>query len=102
MYRILRPGGVAIITTPSVRSKRVLELLAFRLHVIDADEIRDHKHYYTKGELRTLLVGAGFAKDAITYRSFALGMNQLVVATKESAAGDDNQDREASSRSGAP
>jgi SAM-dependent methyltransferase len=96
MHRILRPGGVAIMTTPSVRSKRLLELLAFRLHVIDADEIRDHKHYYTKQELHTLLVRAGFAEDAITYRSFALGMNQLVVAAKEGAVGDDSEGREAS------
>lgn len=96
MHRILRPGGVAIMTTPSVRSRRLLELLAFRLHVIDADEIRDHKHYYTKQELHTLLVRAGFAEDAITYRSFALGMNQLVVASKEGAVGDDSEGREAS------
>ncbi len=95
MYRILRPGGVAIITTPSVRSKRLLELLAFRLHVIDADEVRDHKHYYTKRELRTLLVRAGFADDAITYRSF--GLNQLVVAAKDGPAGDDHDGGEASS-----
>jgi SAM-dependent methyltransferase len=89
MYRLLRPGGVLIMTTPSVRSKRVLELLAFRLHVIDAAEIRDHKHYYTEPELRALLVRAGFADDAIAYRSFSLGMNQLVVAKKtEPRAGD--------------
>jgi len=69
-------------TTPSVRSRRVLELLAFRLNLIDAAEIRDHKHYYTEGELRTLLVHAGFANDSIRYRSFSLGMNQLVVAKK--------------------
>lgn len=85
MHRILRSGGVAIITTPSTRSKRLLELLAFRLHVIDAAEIRDHKHYYTEPQLRTLLVRAGFAENAIAYRSFELGMNQLVVAVKEGA-----------------
>lgn len=96
MHRILRPGGVAIITTPSVRSKRLLELLAFRLHVIDAGEIRDHKHYYTQRELRTLLVRAGFAADAIRHRSFWLGMNQLVVATKEGAAGNGKERSEAS------
>jgi SAM-dependent methyltransferase len=81
-YRILRPGGLLILTTPSVRSRVVLELLAFRLHVIDADEIRDHKHYYTEQELRTLLIKAGFGDNLITYRRFALGMNQLVVAQK--------------------
>lgn len=86
MHRILRSGGVAIITTPSTRSKRLLELLAFRLHVIDAAEIRDHKHYYTKTELRTLLVGAGFSENRIEYRSFELGMNQLAVAVKDGTA----------------
>jgi SAM-dependent methyltransferase len=93
MHRILRRGGVAIITTPSVRSKKILELLAFRLHVIDADEIRDHKHYYTERELRTLLVRAGFADDAITYRSFSLGMNQLVVATKAGVERDESEEQ---------
>ena len=95
MFRILRPGGTAVMTTPSVRSKRVLELLAFRLHVIDAAEIRDHKHYYTERELRTLLVGAGFAEESISYRSFSLGMNQLVVAKKVGVGAGDGQGKEA-------
>jgi SAM-dependent methyltransferase len=82
MYRILRPGGVAILTTPSTRAKPVLELLAFRLHVIDAAEILDHKRYYTERQLRTLHIRAGFAENAISYRSFEFGMNQLVVAAK--------------------
>lgn len=86
MYRILRSGGVAILTTPTTRAKPVLELLAFRLHVIDAAEILDHKRYYTERQLRTLHIRAGFAEKAISYRSFEFGMNQLVVAVKGSAA----------------
>jgi hypothetical protein len=50
--------------------------------LIDAAELRDHKHYYTEAELRTRLVRAGFANDSIICRSFSLGMNQLVVAEK--------------------
>lgn len=80
MYRILRSGGVAIITTPSARSKRFLELLAYRFHVIDPYEIRDHKHYYTESELRALLVSAGFQENSISYQPF--GLNQLVVGVK--------------------
>jgi len=45
--------------------------------------MRDHKHYYTERQLRTLLVRAGFAGNTIACRSFELGMNQLVVAVKE-------------------
>jgi SAM-dependent methyltransferase len=96
MYRILRPDGVAIITTPSVRSRKILEMFAFRFHLIDAAEIRDHKHYYTERELRTLLVGAGFTDDSIEYRSFTLGMNQRVVARKVGVGANDGQGREAS------
>jgi len=83
VFRILRPGGLLIMTTPTPRSKPVLELLAFRLHLIDAAEIRDHKHYYSEGELKTLLVRAGFAGDSIRHEYLSLRMNQLVVARKD-------------------
>ncbi|MBP6256774.1 hypothetical protein KA405_03490 [Patescibacteria group bacterium] len=38
-------------TTPSVWSQPVLELLAYRLHVISEEEIRDHKEYFDKQKL---------------------------------------------------
>lgn len=82
MYRLLRPGGTLLLTTPSRRARPVLEFMAYRLHLIDASEIRDRRHYYTEVELRSLLVGAGFADSDVTYRPFMLGMNQLIVALK--------------------
>ena len=81
-YRILRPEGILLLTSPSKSSRPLLEFLAYRLHLIDADEIRDHKHYFGGAEIRKLLVAAGFADAEISYRTFLLGLNQFVVARK--------------------
>jgi ubiquinone/menaquinone biosynthesis C-methylase UbiE len=80
MFRLLRKGGRAIITTPSPRSRVLLETLAYRLHVIDEAEIRDHRQYFGESDLRILLENAGFSR--FRYRAFALGMNQLVIAER--------------------
>jgi SAM-dependent methyltransferase len=85
--RILRPGGVLLLTSPSRRSQPLLEFMAYRLHVIDEHEIRDHRHYYNEAELRELLIGAGFAPGSITYRTFLLGLNQFVVARRPATLG---------------
>jgi SAM-dependent methyltransferase len=81
-HRIMRSPGLLLLTSPSRSSRRLLEFLAYRLRVIDADEIRDHKHYFDAAEIRALLAAAGFAPDAIAYRTFLLGLNQFVSATK--------------------
>jgi 2-polyprenyl-3-methyl-5-hydroxy-6-metoxy-1,4-benzoquinol methylase len=76
----LRPGGVLVLTTPTPRAQPVLEFLAFRLHVISAHEIRDHRHYYDRGELVTLLADAGF--ERIEHTLFQAGLNQRVTARR--------------------
>jgi len=50
-YTNLAPGGCLLLTTPSIRSQPVLELLAYKLHIISEPEIRDHKEYYDKKKL---------------------------------------------------
>lgn len=74
----LRPGGKIVLTTPSPRSKPLLEFLAFRLRLISADEIADHKYYYPLEEIRDLVSSAGF--DIIDAKTFQFGLNQVVVA----------------------
>jgi 2-polyprenyl-3-methyl-5-hydroxy-6-metoxy-1,4-benzoquinol methylase len=53
--RLLRPGGGLLITVPSWYAKPVLELLSYRLNLINPDEISDHKHYYNKEDLVALV-----------------------------------------------
>lgn len=80
VYRILKPGGVLLLTTPSPRSKPILEFLAFNLGIIDHHEISDHKQYFDADGLRTLLIDAGFHSPWVTTRTFQFGMNNAVVA----------------------
>jgi ubiquinone/menaquinone biosynthesis C-methylase UbiE len=81
-YRVLRPGGRLLLTTPSPLAKPVLEFLAFRLGLISRREITDHKYYFSKRELRQLLGDIGFATPVVRY--WQLGFNLFAVAEKPS------------------
>jgi len=78
--RLLRPDGLLVLTTPSPRSKPILEFLAYRLHVISEHEIRDHRAYYSLEELRDFLGSCGFVVESSS--TFQIGLNQLVVARR--------------------
>jgi SAM-dependent methyltransferase len=82
LFRVLRPGGVLLLTTPPPRAKPVLELLAYRLHAIDEAEIRDHKRYFSASDLRSAFAAAGFDPGRVRHHPFLLGLNQLVAAHK--------------------
>ena len=79
--RVLKPGGKLVLTVPSVWAKPVLELLAYRLKLIDAQEIRDHKRYYNRARLYQLLIQEtqfqGFQHDY-----FQLWMNNFCSVAK--------------------
>ena len=80
-YRILKFGGILVLTTPSPFSKPILEFLAFKLKIISPAEIADHKHYYSKEKLTKILEETGF-KDIKTH-SFEFGLNNLAVSFKK-------------------
>ncbi|HET9843262.1 MAG TPA: class I SAM-dependent methyltransferase [Gammaproteobacteria bacterium] len=80
IFRILKPGGYLILTTPSLYAKPILEFLAFKLKWIDATEILDHKRYYSKCSLHKALEQAGFTN--IRMRYFQMGFNICVWAKK--------------------
>ena len=77
-HRILKPGGVLVVTTPSSQAKPILELLSVRLRLIDPAEILDHKRYYRPDTLRAELTRAGFVDIDVT--RFELGLNLAAVA----------------------
>jgi 2-polyprenyl-3-methyl-5-hydroxy-6-metoxy-1,4-benzoquinol methylase len=80
IFERLNSGGVFIMTTPDKKAKKILELLAFKLHLINEEEISDHKHYYNKNELINFMGRVGF-KD-VTHRYFQLRLNNLIVCKK--------------------
>ncbi len=77
--RVLAPGGVCLINVPSWLGKRVLEFLVFRLGMSTADEIDDHKTYYSPRQLWPLLVRAGFVPHNIKCYRQLVGVNTLAV-----------------------
>lgn len=80
IYRILKPGGKIILTTPSPSSKAVLEILAFKLHLISKELIEEHKYYFNKAELQKSLDDIGF--KSINIKNFEFNYNILAIAEK--------------------
>jgi len=78
-FRLLKPGGRLILTTPTRFAKPVLEALVV-LHIINKQEIAEHKHYFNRAELRDLVTRAGFSD--FKHETWQLLMNQLVTAKK--------------------
>lgn len=82
IHRVLKPGGVALITTPTWAAKPVLELLAYHLKIANEIEIRDHKIYFWKNELRDVLLKAGFTREKVKMKYFEFGFNVFAAARK--------------------
>ncbi len=79
--RVLKPSGRLVLTVPSVWSKPMLELLAYRLKLVDEQEIRDHKRYYNRARLeRALIAEAQFSEFRHHY--FQLWMNNFCSVTR--------------------
>jgi ubiquinone/menaquinone biosynthesis C-methylase UbiE len=59
IYRVLAPGGTAVVHVPTWLGKPVLEVLAFR-RGISTESIDDHRSYYRIAELWPMVIRAGF------------------------------------------
>jgi len=81
IYNKLNRKGLLILTTPDKKAKGLLEFLAFKLHIINEEEIRDHKHYFNKRELIKILKENKFR--IIKHKYFQLGFNNLIIGEKE-------------------
>lgn len=80
MYRVLNDGGRLFLTTPAPAAKPVLEFLSYKLGLIEEHEIRDHKKYFSRRELRSLFKDLGFRE--IRVMPFQLGLNTIAVCRK--------------------
>ena len=79
--RLLRPGGRLLLTVPSWYAKPVLEFLAFKLGLVNPEEIRDHKTYFNRADLLRLVAGCG-GLVVERHRYFQAGMNNYLVCRK--------------------
>jgi len=74
--RVLKPGGICVITLPSPWSERVLRFMA-RVKLVSASEMSDHKEPMGNKELLSYIRGAGF--ENIKFGYFEFFMNRWFV-----------------------
>ena len=78
--RILKKDGILLITVPSKIAKPILEFMAFKLKIINREEIEDHKKYYNK---KDLIISANNANFYIKkHRYFQFGCNNFAIFAK--------------------
>ncbi len=76
-------------TTPTRVSKPILEFLSYRLHLIDEEEIREHKHYYNRADIRELVESVNKRLPLSghivleKYTFFEFGLNSLIIILKQ-------------------
>ena len=82
--RVLRDGGLLVMTTPAPWVDGLLRFLA-RVKLVSAEEIDEHQNVCSGVALREMLEQAGFAPTAIATGAFEVGMNLWAVAQKVEA-----------------
>jgi SAM-dependent methyltransferase len=79
--RVLRPGGLIILTTPAAWSNGLLRLMA-RLNLVSAEEIHEHAFAYTLPLIGWHFGQAGFEMTKIKFGYFEFMLNMWATAQK--------------------
>jgi SAM-dependent methyltransferase len=74
IYRILKPGGIFIMTTPAAWTDRLLRIMA-KLKLVSPTEIEEHKGAYIPSNIETILQRENFEKEKIHSGYFEIFMN---------------------------
>lgn len=81
LYRILKPAGMLIITTPADWTSNLLKVLSW-LKMVSSIEINEHKSAYDLSKIYYLLNQAGFESRKIKQGHFEVFMNIWTTAEK--------------------
>ena len=81
IYRVLKPGGQVILTTPAAWSDGLLKLMA-RLNLVSIEEIHEHTYAYTLPLLGWYFGQAGFEMTKTKFGYFELRLNMWATAQK--------------------
>lgn len=79
--RVLKPGGMYIMTTPAIWTDGLLRTLA-KLNLVSPAEIEEHKDAYSFKKIAYFLTQAGFSKNNLQFGYFELFMNIWATAKK--------------------
>lgn len=81
VHRVLRPGGIYVLTTPAAWTGWLLGLMS-RLRLVSRDEIDEHQGSYGHLEIRALIEAGGFRREAIRTGYFEAFANNWAVAIR--------------------
>jgi ubiquinone/menaquinone biosynthesis C-methylase UbiE len=81
IHRILKPGGMYILTTPASWSDILIKLMA-KLRLVSHAEIEEHKYVYNHSIISSMLQEANFSKEKLQFGYFEIFMNMWATATK--------------------
>jgi len=77
LKKFLNENGYFLLTAPSIYSKPILEFMAFKLNLINADLVKEHKKYYNKDEY--IKLAKKTESNLINFKYFLLGMNTIAI-----------------------
>jgi hypothetical protein len=78
---VLKPGGLAVLTTPAAWSDGLLRLMA-ALGLVSAEEIHEHTFAYTLPLIGWHFGQAGFRMTKLKFGYFELMLNMWATAQK--------------------
>jgi SAM-dependent methyltransferase len=81
VHRVLKPGGIYILTTPSWWTEPILKTMA-ALRLVSHEEIDEHQPHASPASIRATLNQTRFAGRPVNIGSFELGMNTWAVVRK--------------------
>lgn len=81
IYRVLKLGGMVILTTPAAWSDGLLKFMA-RINLVSAEEIHEHAYAYTLPLLGWYFGQAGFEMTKTKFGYFEFMLNMWATAQK--------------------
>jgi SAM-dependent methyltransferase len=81
VYRVLKPGGMVILTTPAAWSDGLLKFMA-GINLVSAEEIHEHAYAYTLPLLGWYFGQAGFEMTKVKFGYFEFMLNMWATAQK--------------------
>jgi len=74
IYRVLRPGGLFVLTTPAAWTDHLLKTMA-KIRLVSPIEIEDHKDTYTHSKIARYLEASNFRNEKSKFGYFEFYMN---------------------------
>jgi SAM-dependent methyltransferase len=79
VLRVLKPGGLFVMTTPAGWTERLLKTMG-RVGLVSEEEVGEHRGAYTHPEIAAIVAEAGFDRSLMRYGSFEAGLNLWFTA----------------------